>query len=286
MQGKYEEYLGCKFGELTIIKVIKDNKRYKFVCDCSCGEKNKVIQITDLLSGKVKTCGGCLANKFVGKRIDKLIVVEKVDGSNSKLKCACDCGNIVYYKAGELNTGRIHSCGKCPINTYEFYETYVIGYTLKGEKFYFDLEDFDKVQQYAWRLHHSGYVVTSLPPDENGHRKILTLHHFVFGKHSSKIDHINRNKQDNRKDNLRLVTNSLNSFNIDKQRNNTSGKTGVSYVKENDCYVAYIGFQNRHIYLGSFKDYNDAVNVRKQAELKYFGELSDTRFDKDEPSYN
>ena len=35
MKGKYEEYISRKFGELTIINVIKENQRYKFVCDCS-----------------------------------------------------------------------------------------------------------------------------------------------------------------------------------------------------------------------------------------------------------
>lgn len=280
MQSKYKDYINCKFGELTIVDVIKENQRYKFVCDCSCGEKNKIVQVTDILSGKVKTCGSCLANKLVGKKIDKLLVIERVNDSKSQLKCLCDCGNIVYYKACVLNSGKIHSCGKCPINTYEFYDTYVIGYTFKGEKFYFDLDDYDVVSQYVWRLHHSGYVVTSLP-EENGHRKILTLHNLVFGKHCYKVDHINRNKQDNRKNNLRLVSNSLNGFNINKQINNTSGKTGVSYLKKNNCYTAYIGYQNETIYLGSFKDYNDAVRARKQAEMKYYGELSDTRFDKD-----
>ena len=115
-------------------------------------------------------------------------------------------------------------------------------------------------------------MVTSLP-EENGHRKILTLHNLVFGKHSYKVDHINRNKQDNRKNNLRLVSNSLNGFNINKQINNTSGKTGVSYLKKNNCYTAYIGYQNETIYLGCFKDYNDAVSARKKAEMKYYGEL-------------
>lgn len=280
MQNKYEKYVNCKFGEFTITKIIKEDNIYKFVCDCSCGEKGKIVRVADLLSGRVKSCGGCLANKLIGKKIDKLLVLGKVDDSKSQLKCLCDCGNIVYYKACELNSGKIHSCTRCPVNTYSICDTYVIGYTSKGEEFYFDLDDYDIIKQYVWRLHHSGYIVTSLP-EKDGHRKILTLHNLIFGKHISKVDHINRNKQDNRKSNLRLVNNSLNGFNINKQINNTSGKTGVSYLKKNNCYVAYIGYQNKHIYLGSFKDYNDAIKARKQAEIKYFGELSDTKFDKD-----
>ena len=81
MQSKYKDYINRKFGELTIVDVIKENQRYKFVCDCSCGEKNKIVQVTDILSGKVKTCGSCLANKLVGKKIDKLLVIERVEDS-------------------------------------------------------------------------------------------------------------------------------------------------------------------------------------------------------------
>jgi hypothetical protein len=103
------------------------------------------------------------------------------------------------------------------------------------------------------------------------------MHKYICGEHKQKIDHINRNKQDNRKSNLRLVSNSLNGFNIDLQSNNTSGKTGVSYLKKNNTYMVYIGHDNQNIYLGCYKSFDEAVKVRQQAELKYFGELSDTK---------
>ena len=54
--------------------------------------------------------------------------------------------------------------------------------------------------------------------------------------------------------------------------NNTSGCTGVAWIKENNRWWAYICINNSTINLGYFIDYNEAVKVRKEAEIKYFGE--------------
>ena len=52
----------------------------------------------------------------------------------------------------------------------------------------------------------------------------------------------------------------------------------MSYNKKNNNYVSYICVDYNKIYLGSFKNFEDAVNARKEAEIKYFGELSDTKY--------
>ena len=282
----YSQYINQKFGNIIIRDVASIRGRQHFVYNCDCGTKNKSAQTCDVLSGKIKTCGHCLVNNLMGTKIGKLKIVQPLSPNSHRLMCECDCGNTTIYTAGELNTGRIQSCGHCPVNQYIFEKDYVIGYTSKGDKFYFDLNDYKKVIKYQWRLHHSGYVVTSLPRDKNGKRKILSLHSLIFNDEDNikniKIDHINRNKCDNRKSNLRKVNNSLNGFNINRQSNNTSGKTGVSYNKNNNNYVSYICVDYNKIYLGSFKNFEDAVNARKEAEIKYFGELSDTKYNLEE----
>lgn len=55
---------------------------------------------------------------------------------------------------------------------------------------------------------------------------------------------------------------------------NSSGVTGVGYRKSSDTWRARITVNKKSIYLGDFKNFEDAVNVRKQAEEKYFGEYS------------
>ena len=82
------------------------------------------------------------------------------------------------------------------------------------------------------------------------------------------IDHINRNPLDNRKCNLRVCTQFINNQN---QSHNTSGKVGVSYCKRDKMYKSYIKVNGKQISLGMYKDFDNAVNARIKAEIKYFG---------------
>ena len=84
------------------------------------------------------------------------------------------------------------------------------------------------------------------------------------------IDHEDRNKGNNKIDNLRLVTNSENSRNTGNRSNNTSGVKGVHLYKHGK-YGAFITVNKNQIYLGVFANLEDAVAARKAAELKYWG---------------
>jgi hypothetical protein len=88
------------------------------------------------------------------------------------------------------------------------------------------------------------------------------------------VDHINGNKADNRKNNLRLVTASQNLMNTKLRSDNTSGYKGVYYNKKNNKRYARITVNKKIINLGSFKNKEDAIKIRKDAEEKYFGEYS------------
>ena len=78
------------------------------------------------------------------------------------------------------------------------------------------------------------------------------------------IDHINRQKSDNRISNLRLVTKSDNQHNLPKKKSNTSGITGVYFNKHS--WVAQITYKGKVIYLGSFATKQEAADRRKKAE--------------------
>ena len=127
-----------------------------------------------------------------------------------------------------------------------------------------DLDDIDRCKQYKWCLNHD-YVVC---------RKInLFLHQFIMNPPKGMtIDHINGDKLDNRKSNLRICTMQQNSFNKGVQTNNTSGTTGVFWDKSKNRWVALIQINRKQIYLGTFKEKEDAIQARKQAEIDYFGE--------------
>lgn len=83
------------------------------------------------------------------------------------------------------------------------------------------------------------------------------------------IDHINHNRHDNRSKNIRLVSKHLNAINTKLSKKNKSGYKGVLKSKSGK-WIAYIFFDRKQMYLGTFENIEDAVNARKKAEDKYF----------------
>lgn len=81
-----------------------------------------------------------------------------------------------------------------------------------------------------------------------------------------------KNKQD-----MKVVANTtctentmLSKLNSQLQTNNTSGVCGVSWNKATGKWIAQIGFKRNKIHLGEFKNKQDAINARIEAEEKYF----------------
>lgn len=156
-------------------------------------------------------------------------------------------------------------------NAYEICGNYVTMYTSKGEPFYVDLEDFEKVRKYYWSKDRDGYIVHT-----KGKSKIK-LHRFVTNCPDNLIpDHIHgkQSRNDNRKANLRLATISENGMNRALNVNNTSGTSGVTWHKQIKKWLVRIQVGGKRINLGTFDNLDDAIKARKTAEEKYFGEWS------------
>lgn len=83
------------------------------------------------------------------------------------------------------------------------------------------------------------------------------------------IDHVNHDRADNRIANLREVNNYLNSRNISKRKTNTSGFNGVSWNKRDKTWLAEIIVNGNKIFLGYFKDKNEAICARLHANRLY-----------------
>lgn len=84
------------------------------------------------------------------------------------------------------------------------------------------------------------------------------------------LDHINRNRSDNRISNLRDVTNKQNHQNRSKSSNNTSGHPGVSWHKRYSKWQARIRHNYKLIHLGYFDTKEEALSARKAAEKFYW----------------
>lgn len=197
--------------------------------------------------------------------------------------CECECTNVVPVTASNLRTGHTKSCGCLVIekqfethkkyNKYDLTGDYGIGYTSKGEEFYFDLEDYDLIKDHCWYINARGYVVTQTDND----KQVLYLHRVVTNaKENEVVDHKFGSDYlyDNRKCKLRCCTQSNNLMNRVIGSNNNSGISGVCYSKERNKWRAYITVNRKQIYLGMFINKEDAIQARLNAEIKYFGEYS------------
>ncbi len=197
-----------------------------------------------------------------------------------KWRCLCNCGNIVNLLRISLVSGSTLSCGcyykECVENSkkrnkYEFYKDYVVGYaTNSNEKFYIDIQDYDKIKNYCWFTNINGAtkrISTKLPKCD----KTIKMHTFLGFKG---YDHINRNELDNRRVNLRKCTHQENSTNVGLKKNNKSGIIGVFLCKTTNKWIAQIKKDYKNIHLGSFINKDDAIKARLEAEAKYFGEYA------------
>lgn len=84
----------------------------------------------------------------------------------------------------------------------------------------------------------------------------------------NQIDHINRQRSDNRIENLRPSTQRENNQNQSKPRSNTSGVVGVHWYKRIGKWQAYIMLNKRNIHLGYFDSLEEAAAARAAAKAK------------------
>lgn len=217
---------------------------------------------------------------LVGQEYGKLKVIspiEKPEHLKSKGKywlCQCQYGRQKIISTSEFNRKSRISCGKCGLNTYDFSNDYGIGYTKNGEIFLFDKEDFQLIKDYTWSTTTLGYLIAYIKGSNN---KFVYMHRLILGLTQSDkydVDHINHKVNDNRKDNLRICTHQNNIMNSKLSINNTSGVTGVRFDIDIQKWTAVIVVNYKTIHLGLFSKFEDAVNIRKQAEQKYFGEFA------------
>ena len=93
------------------------------------------------------------------------------------------------------------------------------------------------------------------------------------------VDHINGDTLDNRKQNLRICTQSGNCMNRRKGANKTSIYKGVTFLKSKKRWMAQIKTKGNRKPLGTFKTEDKAAIAYNIAAIKMFGEFA-------RPNYN
>ena len=209
------------------------------------------------------------AYDLTGKIFGKLVVLSRVDNhksGNAMWECQCDCGNKTIVRSTDLRIGRTKSCNKC--NTYREENDYMICKVVNGKEFIFDKDDYKLVSQYIWHI----FIYV----ENRNKNKVIRLHRLLFGLENSdiQVDHVNHNKLDNRRCNLRLCTNQQNRFNERKRKNKTSIYKGVSWNKKYERWGSRITYNGKEYHLGYFISEQDAGLAYNKKAIELFGEFA------------
>lgn len=139
-----------------------------------------------------------------------------------------------------------------------------------------DKDDVCFVREFKWRLSNGGYAVTSIKMDTGtGRQKILKLHRMIANvlEDDCIVDHIDRDRLNNSKENLRIATVLENSQNRSVPNINSSGVMGVRYNSYNAVmkWTASLT-HNKTIYTKSFQTKEEAIMHRLILEYRLLGE--------------
>ena len=142
----------------------------------------------------------------------------------------------------------------------------------RGKEAVIDDADYELVSKYKW--HYNGrYAVHTTYIDNKKvniwmHRLIMDTPKGLF------TDHINFDRLDNRKSNLRIATKSENMHNRPAQTNNTSGHKNIYFDKSRKLWAVEVKVQGKKTHIGRYKDIADALIARNEAYKDIVGEFA------------
>jgi hypothetical protein len=145
----------------------------------------------------------------------------------------------------------------------------------QGREAIVDDEDYEYLNQWKWFYARCGYATGHV----NCHSKTVYMHRVIMETPTGmETDHVNGDKLDNRKNNLRMCTSQQNKANKTKENNNTSGYKGVTWDKSRKTWNAKIMINYKCINLGRFVNIVDAARAYDEAATKLFGNFAKTNF--------
>jgi len=134
-----------------------------------------------------------------------------------------------------------------------------------------DKKDFTAYRKHKWYVSSWGYAVRTIR--RNGKKIMIRLHREIMNAPTGlQVDHINRDRLDNRRSNLRLCTHAENLRNGKVPKSNSCGIKGVS--RNGSGYSAKIHLNRKVIHLGTFKTKEEAAKAYRNSIVIYHGEFA------------
>ncbi len=133
-----------------------------------------------------------------------------------------------------------------------------------------DDDMFDKLSKYNWCVS-SGYAVRGISRDGGRQWK---MHRVIMkAKKNQWVDHIDGNKLNNQRSNLRFATRLQNSRNRKLNKNSKSGFKGVTWCKKHEKWLSSIKLEAQNKHLGYFGTAVEAAVAYDKAAIKHFGKF-------------
>ena len=204
------------------------------------------------------------AQDITGKRYGRLVAVEFKHYDDKSQDCwqfMCDCGQEKTMPSARVKWGRVRSCGCLATE----HITSLKRKDIKGQKY----GRLTSIQPTADR-DASGSVIWECIC-ECGNRIFYSVNRLEQGRTKScgcLYKETRGTSADHRTD---AVENTLLSILVsakEPRADNSSGHTGVCYDKRRKRWMAYIDIQKKRIYLGAFKEKEEAIRIRKEAESR------------------
>jgi len=192
------------------------------------------------------------------------------------------------YKTGYRNSGRkpglIDYC-QVSYNDRKYIKC-TIQHNYEDVQFIIDADDFDKVKERAWHLSSGKYIGSTFYLD-GGIKLELYLHNLIMNKITfdgkgtkESVDHINRNGLDNRKENLRIISQSEQNMNQSKKKRNITLPLD-SGIKSEDIpkHIWYIKANGLHgdRFAVEFKTENICMKTTSSKKISLINKLEDAK---------
>jgi len=145
----------------------------------------------------------------------------------------------------------------------------------KGKFTIVDDKNYEWLNQWKWQIDSDGYAVRSVSIKEEYKGNKKRMHRVIMNTpEGMETDHINGNRLDNRRQNLRICTRAENVRNCKKHRDNHSGYKGVYWNKREKKWRASIRIGKQDIHLGYFKSTIEAARAYNKKAKKLFGKFA------------
>ena len=215
--------------------------------------------------------GDLTDREFGGLKV--LWLNKKSQNGSASWLCRCTCGRLCTAGGIALVKGRRTNCGECNYGRYSVVDGHMECTLPTGGRFRIDCEDYALVAQYRWTMNAAGYFVASLGRKSNH----IFLHRLIMNPPDGLyVDHIDGDKSNCQRSNMRLCSYTENNRNVGLQQNNQCGYKGVYWASDRGKWRAEITVDRKHIHIGSFDSPIDAAEAYDEAAILYFGEYAKT----------